>query len=251
MDFHLYAQLKETALQASCRLGNPLFYARHEQELSLSSAYFEASSTISRCLQFLDEAKLHPAHGILHCEKVAREAGAILLIERQERGLLDTDRGAMLLSVQIAGLLHDIRRSEADHPVAGSREAERILRDFDLEAQYKRYIVAAIRNHEAFKKVLSSADEPALLVSDCLYDADKFRWGPDNFTQTLWLITESFQIPLRKLYQDFEEKLEGINRISETFRTDTGRRYGPEFVELGLKIGKEIYREMRSIMELT
>lgn len=251
MDFHLYAQLKETALQTACTIGTPLFYERHEKELLVSSAFFESSGVISRCLQYLDEAKLHPAHGILHCEKVAREAGAILLAERRQRGLEDTDRDGMLLSVQVAGLFHDIKRSEADHPAAGSREAERILRDFDLRDQYKQYIVAAIRNHEAFKKVLSSADEPARLVSDCLYDADKFRWGPDNFTKTLWLITESFNIPLRRLYQDFEEKLEGISRISETFRSDTGRKYGPEFIELGLRIGKEIYREMSSMMELS
>lgn len=250
MDSHHYTQLKQRALQAACQLGRPLFYGQYEQELLLSSAFFEASSAVSRCLQFLDEAKLHPAHGILHCEKVAREAGALLLVERQARGLKDTDRDALLLSVQIAGLFHDIRRSEADHPVAGSREAKRILRHFDLSAQYKQYIVAAIRNHEAFKQVLQSADEPARLVSDCLYDADKFRWGPDNFTQTLWLITEAFQIPLRRLYGEFEEKLEGISRISETFRTDTGRKYGPEFIDLGLKIGKEIHQEMCSIMEL-
>jgi len=250
MDLHLYAQLKETALQTACRIGNPSFYERHEKELLMSSAFFESSSVISRCLQYLDEARLHPAHGILHCEKVAREAGAILLVERLGRGLADTDRDELMLSVQIAGLFHDIRRSEADHPIAGSRETERILRDFDMNDRYKQYIVAAIRNHEAFKQVLGSADEPARLVSDCLYDADKFRWGPDNFTKTLWLITESFNVPLRRLYQDFEEKLEGISRISETFRTETGRRYGPEFIELGLRIGKEIYREMCA-MELS
>lgn len=249
MDADRYAQLKETALQTACRLGNPSFYERCEQELIVSSAFFESSSIISRCLQHLDEAKLHPAHGILHCEKVAREAGAILLAERLERGFADTDREALMLAVQIAGLFHDIKRSEAEHPLAGSREAARILRGFDMSGQYKQYIIAAIRNHEAFKKVLSSEDESARLVSDCLYDADKFRWGPDNFTKTLWLITESFNIPLRVLYKDFEEKMEGISRIAETFRSETGRRYGPEFIEFGMRIGSEIYREMHLMME--
>jgi hypothetical protein len=51
-----------------------------------------------------------------------------------------------------------------------------------MEERCKRYIVAAIRNHEAFRKILESEDKSARLVSDSLYDADKFRWGPDNFT---------------------------------------------------------------------
>jgi hypothetical protein len=34
----------------------------------------------------------------------------------------------------------------------------------------------------------------------------------------------------------------GIVRISDTFRTPTGRQYGPEIIETGVAIGKEIYR---------
>lgn len=249
MDSHLYARLKEKALQTSCRLGDPAFYGRHEKELRMSNAFFESSSIISRCLGHLDESRLHPAHGILHCEKVAREAGAILQAEAKERGCDGAERDDLMLSVQIAGLFHDIRRCEADHPLAGSLEAERILRDFDIPERHKRYITAAIRNHEAFRAVLASEDEPARLVSDSLYDADKFRWGPDNFTVTLWLITDSLKIPLRALCETYEEKVEGIKRIKDTFRTETGRRYGPEFIDIGLEIGNEIFREMCSMKE--
>ena len=33
----------------------------------------------------------------------------------------------------------------------------------------------------------------------------------------------------------------GILRISETFRTPTGRQFGPDIIETGVAIGKEIY----------
>ncbi len=40
-------------------------------------------------------------------------------------------------------------------------------------------------SHEAFKKLETSGSTNAMMISDCLYDADKFRWGSDNFTDTI------------------------------------------------------------------
>ena len=117
-----------------------------------------------------------------------------------------------------------------------------------MDERYKRYITAAIRNHEAFREVLSSEDEEAKLISDSLYDADKFRWGPDNFTTTLWLIMECSGTPAEALYRNFLEKMNGVSRIKETFRTKTGKRFGPEFIDLGIEIGNEIYREMGNLL---
>ncbi len=154
----------------------------------------------------------------------------------------------MLLCVQMAGLLHDIKRTEKDHTISGSIEAGRILNELDIGADCKGYVTAAIRNHEAFKKVLDSTNGMAKLISDSLYDADKFRWGPDNFTTTLWLIMESTGITVKTLYGDFQEKMEGIRKIKETFRTETGRKYGPEFIDFGIEIGNEIYKEMKRIL---
>jgi hypothetical protein len=34
----------------------------------------------------------------------------------------------------------------------------------------------------------------------------------------------------------------GVYRIIDTFRTPTGRQYGPEIIESGVEVGKEIYR---------
>jgi hypothetical protein len=248
LDTIFYTRLKEKALTTAQRLGLPAFYDEYENDLRKSAAFFDNSSIITRCLQYLDDSKLHPAHGISHCEKVAREAGAILRIERVKRGHAGEEENELMLCVQIAGLFHDIKRSEENHTAAGSNEAERILNDFDIENRYKRYIIAAIRNHEAFRKVLDSEDESARLISDSLYDADKFRWGPDNFTVTLWLIAESRRMTVRTLFESYEEKIKGITRIKETFRTATGRQYGPEFIDIGIEIGGEIYTEMRHIL---
>ena len=242
----MYAILKERAFASARKIGTPAFYIHHKNELHTSLSSYAASSLVRTCKAHLDESTLHPAHGIAHCEKVATEAGAILRIEGNALGLDASRINDLMLCAQIAGLLHDIKRTESDHAVAGSREAAAILKNFSLAEQSKAYIIAAIRNHEAFREVLESEDESARLVSDSLYDADKFRWGPDNFTVTLWLMIESNGVSLETFSQSFPEKLEGIKLIKKTFRTKTGQKYGPEFIDKGILIGNEIYREMRS-----
>ena len=82
------------------------------------------------------------------------------------------------------------------------------------------------------------------LISDALYDADKFRWGPDNFTTTLWDMLGYAKINIELFLAGYKKGIEGIKRIKDTFRTKTGKEYGPEFIDLGLKIGDEIYKEL-------
>jgi hypothetical protein len=88
----------------------------------------------------------------------------------------------------------------------------------------------------------------AELISNSLYDADKFRWGPDNFTTTLWLMLDSNDMPVEKLYKNFLGNLKYIQSVKATFRTQTGKKYGPEFIDIGIKIGRAIYKEMSNIL---
>ena len=37
----------------------------------------------------------------------------------------------------------------------------------------------------------------------------------------------------------------GIQRVKDTFRTTVGRQYGPEFIDLGVQIGKEIFQYLQ------
>jgi hypothetical protein len=245
LDRSLYQRLREKAARTAARVGLPSFYTEHGGGLEISTSFFFENKILRTCRSRIDVAKLHPAHGLPHCEKVAIEAGAILLAERTGK---NAGTEELMLCVQIAGLLHDITRAGKDHTITGSIEAGRILEDFEIKERYKRYVAAAIRNHEAFKEVLSSEDESAKLISDALYDADKFRWGPDNFTTTLWLMVEAAGTSSQTLYGSFKEKMTGIRRIKHTFRSETGRRYGPEFIDLGIEIGNEIYSEMERII---
>jgi hypothetical protein len=244
----IYTRLRQMAIEEAEMLGMPSFYRDHKIELERSRKSFETNMLIKKCMSYMDEVSMDSGHGLSHAEAVALDAGTIIQVEvmlqNMDRGLISE----LIVYVQIASLLHDIKRKEKNHTIAGSNEARRILNDFFIEDRYKRYIVAAIRNHEAFKEVVESEDEMAKLISDSLYDADKFRWGPDNFTTTLWLMLNSMDMPLEVLYERFLGNLKYIESIKDTFRTQTGKRYGPEFIDMGIIIGKTIYKEMSAII---
>jgi len=46
----------------------------------------------------------------------------------------------------------------------------------------------------------------------------------------------------QQLIERFPWGMTGMLRIADTFRTATGRQFGPEIIETGIEIGKEIYR---------
>ncbi len=80
----------------------------------------------------------------------------------------------------------------------------------------------------------------ALLVSSALYDADKFRWGTDNFTRTLWDMAESLGAGPDLILRYYDRGVAAIRRVRESFRTDTGKRYGPDFIDIGLELSLRI-----------
>ncbi|MDP2753388.1 MAG: hypothetical protein Q8P40_03245 [Nitrospirota bacterium] len=246
----IYSRLRQTAVRTAEVLGEPSFYPNHKVELEISRESFKTDMLIKKCMSYIDEASMNAGHGLSHAEAVALDAGMVIQVEGRLQDIDSSMIHEIVVYVQIAALLHDIKRKEKDHTIAGSNEARRILNDFLIDDSYKRYIVAAIRNHEAFKGVLESEDEMAELISNSLYDADKFRWGPDNFTTTLWLMLDSNDMPVEKLYEKFPGNLKYIESVKATFRTQTGKKYGPEFIDMGIIIGQAIYKEMSNILDL-
>lgn len=248
MTHKAYQKLQDTALKLARSLPRPLFYGEHRSHVRRAEETLGSNEFIRKCRAFLDESQLECAHGLCHCEAVARDAGTITLIEAEALNMDQSDIETLFTASIIAGLLHDIKRKEQDHAVRGSIEAEKILSKLGMGLRERQYIADAIRNHEAFQETFDRDDMAGRLVSDALYDADKFRWGPENFSMTLWLMVTEHNTPLESLHRTFREKMKGIEKIKETFRTATGKRYGPEFIDQGITIGNTLYKEMTEML---
>jgi HD superfamily phosphodiesterase len=238
-----HEQARSLSIRIAAELGSPRFYLQHHTEMERSQRLFDHAPMVNQCLEIVAAYGDCYGHGLLHVRKVAVDAGAIILTELN-RAPLTADAERLVLLAHLAGLLHDIKRAEKDHARAGAREASGILATFALKDSERSAITQAIANHEAFQTP-DALDEPAdQLLSDAIYDADKFRWGPDNFTETLWAMLDSRKASLAVALPHFPKGMEALLRIRETFRTPTGRDYGPDFIDLGLEVGRRFYEEM-------
>jgi hypothetical protein len=240
------AEARAVAREAGAQADPPSFYRENEAAVSLSRMVYDTDETIGRYRDYLAGQADDFGHGLFHSEQVALDAGAVIAVEMGTGGGGTKDA---IIVVQTAGLLHDIRRKEPNHAEKSAEEAGRILEREGTDRERRTVIVTAIRNHEAFRDEVPIADRTARLISSALYDADKFRWGPDNFVVTLWDMLEFARIDVERMLAGYRKSIEGINRIKGTFRTGTGRRYGPEFIDSGLSIGEVIYQRLMDLQE--
>jgi hypothetical protein len=237
----VYVRIRQRAHEIISRHPRPDFYQECIQANDLSKQLFTSNRIISQLLEFVSEHIENDfGHGIDHATKVSLDAGALLIIECNEVGRPFSEIERKVLTVQCAGLLHDIMRKEQNHAIKGAEFARKTLRIYSLTLQEIDEACFAIQNHEAFKKRRQIATGSNTLISDCLYDADKFRWGPDNFLNTIWDMVSFYQTPLIKFIEYYPRGMEGLYRIKKTFRTDTGKKYGPQFIEIGITIGEEL-----------
>lgn len=181
-------------------------------------------------------------HGIAHVEKVAIDAGTLIIAETKESGETPSHVERMVMLAQCAGLLHDISRKEKKHAVKGAEKAGDILRNYAVSKEEADNICIAIHNHEAFTRLKDSPSDDCNLISNCLYDADKFRWGPDNFSYTLWDMVARRNPPLNVFMRHYPGGMAFLKKIRDTFRSKTGKTYGPEFIDIGVSIGNDLFR---------
>jgi hypothetical protein len=239
----IYEEMIAASQEIAASFPLPRFYSCCGQWIHLSRSLFSQDDKVLRCRAIVQqELKNNYGHGLDHAQKVAVDAGALAYIEGLRLLLQESAQHQAGILAQMAGLLHDLRRGEKDHAQSSAAAAEKILRDFPFPAEDEQMIMEAIANHEAFVEPKRIDSTLGQIVSDVLYDADKFRWGPDNFTLTLWEMLRFSQAPIARLIRRFPKGMKGIARIKDTFRTETGRVYGPEFIDLGLAIGEKIYQ---------
>jgi hypothetical protein len=239
----IYEEMIAASQEIAASFPLPRFYSCCGQWIHLSRSLFSQDDKVLRCRAIVQqELKNNYGHGLDHVQKVAVDAGALAYIEGLRLLLQESAQHQAGVLAQMAGLLHDLRRGEKDHAQSSAAAGKKILRDFPFPAEDEQMIVEAIANHEAFVEPKRIDSTLGQIVSDVLYDADKFRWGPDNFTLTLWEMLRFSQAPIARLIRRFPKGMKGIAKIKDTFRTETGKVYGPEFIDLGLAIGEKIYQ---------
>jgi HD domain len=237
-----YARIRQRARQIVDRYPSPDFYQDYSLADELSRQYLETNPFTERLQSFVAEhLEDDLGHGIEHAIKVAIDAGTLMIIESRRAGRSEKFINRRVIIAQCAGLLHDIQRKHEDHAIKGAAFARQVLKLFPFKSDEIDDVCRAVRNHEAFKKPERTGTPESVLVSDCLYDADKFRWGPDNFTDTLWAMVSFSNVPIAQFMVLYPEGMEKLAKIKNTFRTVTGKKYGPQFIDIGLAVGKELF----------
>jgi hypothetical protein len=243
----IYHQIRQRARQIILRYPTPDFYRDHALADETSRRLFDSNPIIKKLLSFVAKTLEDDfGHGLIHAVKVSRDAGSVICIETRHRSH-DPDRLSRLIClVQSAGLLHDIKRKKKDHSTQAAAHAKKLLKRYPFSSEEITNICRAIQNHEAFKDSIDAQSPEGELISDSLYDADKFRWGPDNFHDTLWDMVSYFNPPLAKFIDGYPQGMKKLETIKKTFRTATGKKYGPQFIDLGLAIGEELYAVIKT-----
>ncbi len=243
----VYAILRDHARRIADRLPTADFYRIHSREIERSQENLVGDDLLADMRALVRSTIENDfGHGLAHAHKVAEDAGALVLIECCRHKLDSASTERKLLVVQTAGLLHDMRRKEKQHAAAGAVFAREVLAGFAFTQQEVGEICYAIRNHEAFQRVQPPPSNQAALVSDCLYDADKFRWGPDNFTDTLWDMVTFYNPPLSAFVARYPGGMQKLEEIKATFRSVTGQRYGPQMIDFGISIGRALMNRIRT-----
>jgi len=238
----IYARLREQARQIVSSFPSPDFYQDHFQAYEYSSRLFKADPEIRKLCRFVSENLDDDfGHGLQHAIKVTIDAGALMNIEGQAAGYSESMLARRTQIVQCAGLMHDTKRKKKNHSKHGADYARTVLENYSLSYDEIEDVCRAIHNHEAFKRNIHIDTAEGVLISNCLYDADKFRWGPDNFTDTLWDMVSFLNPPLSQFMARYPRGMESLEKIKTTFRTETGRQYGPQFLDLGLAIGQKLH----------
>jgi hypothetical protein len=242
----IYAQIQESVMEIAGRYPLPDFYRDFASENQLSRHTLDTDATVAEIRHFVGQRLEDDfGHGMEHAVKVALDAGTLMVVEGRISGLSGDTAHRRVVLAQCAGLFHDIKRKKKDHAGEGSIYAREVFKGLAFRDDEVNDIALAIANHEAFKDPTPIENVSGEILSNCLYDADKFRWGPDNFTHTLWQMVASYDPPLSKFVARYWTGMEGVARIKHTFRTVTGKTYGPQFIEIGLAMGKDIFEMIK------
>jgi hypothetical protein len=58
------------------------------------------------------------------------------------------------------------------------------------------------------------------------------------------MVTQA-NIPLAVFMTHFHKGLGTVERVRDTFRSEPGRHYGPQFIDIGISVGNQLYDVIR------
>ncbi len=243
----IYLRIRTRAREIVYRYPTPQFYTDLSWAAEISRECFDSNSLILKLRRFA-ESRLEDdfGHGLQHAVKVSLDAGALVLAECRNLGRSKAFAYRKLCMAQCAGLLHDLKRKDKNHALRGAETARHILKNYPFSEDEIGDIYQAIRCHEAFRETTDVNTPEGILISNCLYDADKFRWGPDNFTDTIWEMVSFSKTPLSKFVEFYPKGIRMLENARKTFRSSFGRLYGPQFIDIGLAIGRELFNVIQT-----
>jgi hypothetical protein len=242
----IFTRMRAIAFEIIAQNPPVSFYQDAAGALDFSLRFFKSDPLLSRLKHFVSENLDDDfGHGWEHAKSVTIEAGALAIMEGRRMGDTQKEFQRQVRLVQCSGLLHDMKRKKKDHAAIGADYARKVLADFDLAGAEIDDICLAISCHEAFKPFVAIKNVHSKLISDCLYDADKFRWGPDNFKNTLWEMVSFINPRLAQFVGRYPQGMAALYKIKNTFRSETGQKYGPEFIDAGIAIGDELLKRIK------
>ncbi len=154
----------------------------------------------------------------------------------------------MALLAILAGLLHDATRLDEDGEAKAAELSRSILAQYPLTDEERDIIARAIRDHEIRDGYIPPCDPRAALLSAALYDADKFRYGPDIYVTSLWEFCDYEDMPTPHALKCLSAAENRLPELSGTFRSRPGRSFGEEHLECGARLMPHLTDNLRNVL---
>ncbi|MEF2143941.1 MAG: hypothetical protein V3573_00725 [Desulfovibrionaceae bacterium] len=235
--------LKNKARKMARERNLPSFYLDYAEETSFASDLFFNHPALLK-LQEDAVAFLYDDYmfGIDHSKHLAQDASTLILA--WDCGLDHTRQRRAAFLAQVAAMMHDIECSGGESErFDGSAYA--LLDGCTLSDSEKHLVARASTCH----RIPDTSDMPEgselRILTHALHDAYLFRFGADIFATIMWNYCDYTSQPLTEVAAQFEAALAEVQDAPMEFLTETGRKYGPEILQVGREQAQAMLRLLK------
>ncbi len=221
-------------------LAKAKFYQENDSELAVAKDVFFNDKTVlglqSETIAFLyDDYR----YGILHSKNVSLDTASLILHEAEDESF--EKKNKLIFLGEIAGLLYNIYDPKKDCNSDSVKEILNRLAEMTDERTILR-VLEAQSNLEMRKNL----DEDEKIITYCLYDANLFRYGADTVATLLWEHFAYEELTIVDFYNKLPALIEKTFQKENIFLSETGKKYGPEILAIGLSSAQNILAWMEN-----